>query len=255
MRSRDKLGLLLGLIAIIVIVFVIKGLPIAATSSPQNPSNPANVSQRLRVDTPDLMNDARQAVSIIHETQSVRPRPQDVDNVRNVVAVSPTGKTFYPNSIQSNRSKTGEYIVQSGDTLADIAKKFYGPDDGNKFKNIQKIYQANQNVLESPDRVIEGQKLVIPPLSSVAANKSKKSSKGFLARAFGFGNRVETLSRNSQSKNYRLYKIKKGDTLWKIAAKQLGDGTRFQEIINLNKKQFPNPDDLKVGVTIKLPKS
>ena len=49
------------------------------------------------------------------------------------------------------------YTVQSGDTLWKIAESVYG--DGSEYK---KIFEANQELLESPDRIFPGQKLTIP---------------------------------------------------------------------------------------------
>ena len=52
-------------------------------------------------------------------------------------------------------SKT--YTVQSGDTLSKIAKDFYG--NANEYN---KIFEANQDKLSSPDKIQVGQELVIP---------------------------------------------------------------------------------------------
>ncbi len=49
----------------------------------------------------------------------------------------------------------------------------------------------------------------------------------------------------------RLYKVKEGDSLWKVAADQLGSGSRYKEIIRLN-PGIP-VDDLKVGMELKIP--
>lgn len=38
----------------------------------------------------------------------------------------------------------------------------------------------------------------------------------------------------SQFKSYTTYTIQKGDTLWSIARRFLGGGTRYKEIVNLN---------------------
>lgn len=48
------------------------------------------------------------------------------------------------------------------------------------------------------------------------------------------------------------YTVREGDTLWAIAAAQLGDGTRWKEISTLNRLR--RPDDLTPGQKIKLPK-
>jgi LysM repeat protein len=49
------------------------------------------------------------------------------------------------------------YKVQAGDTLSKIAKEFYG--DANKY---QRIFEANRDKLESPDKIRPGQELTIP---------------------------------------------------------------------------------------------
>ena len=51
------------------------------------------------------------------------------------------------------------YTVQSGDTLWKIASEMYG--SGGKY---MKIFEANTNILENPDRIKPGQVLLIPDL-------------------------------------------------------------------------------------------
>lgn len=51
------------------------------------------------------------------------------------------------------------YTVQSGDTLWAIAAQMYG--SGSKYV---KIFEANTDILENPDKIRPGQKLVIPDL-------------------------------------------------------------------------------------------
>jgi nucleoid-associated protein YgaU len=53
----------------------------------------------------------------------------------------------------------GSYTVRSGDTLWSIAESVYG--DGSKFS---KIFDANTDQLEQPDRIFPGQELLIPGL-------------------------------------------------------------------------------------------
>lgn len=49
------------------------------------------------------------------------------------------------------------YIVEKGDTLQKISDKVYGT-----TRRWQEIYEANKDVLKSPDKIAPGQKLAIP---------------------------------------------------------------------------------------------
>ncbi len=52
---------------------------------------------------------------------------------------------------------TRTYTVQAGDTLSQISKRFYG--NANEY---MKIFEANRDRLQNPDRIQAGQQLVIP---------------------------------------------------------------------------------------------
>ncbi|MCE5341293.1 MAG: LysM peptidoglycan-binding domain-containing protein [Planctomycetaceae bacterium] len=52
--------------------------------------------------------------------------------------------------------------------------------------------------------------------------------------------------------NTRTYTIQSGDSLWSIAQKQLGNGSRFNEILKLNPK-LTAKSNLVVGSRLKLP--
>ena len=64
-------------------------------------------------------------------------------------------------NVESGSSSTAAkiYMVVAGDSLSKIAKREYG--DANEWK---RIFDANQDVLENPDKIYPGQKLKIPPL-------------------------------------------------------------------------------------------
>lgn len=56
----------------------------------------------------------------------------------------------------------------------------------------------------------------------------------------------------TESASAVLYTVKKGDTLWKIAQKELGDGSRYKEIKTLNGLKS---DTIRTGDKLKLPGS
>ena len=49
------------------------------------------------------------------------------------------------------------YVVESGDTLSGIAKRFYG-----NAMDYPKIFEANREVIKNPDLIFPGQKIRIP---------------------------------------------------------------------------------------------
>jgi nucleoid-associated protein YgaU len=147
-------------------------------------------------------------------------------------------------SVKPAKPKT--YVVQDGDRLSDIAKKFYGQVEGNRLVNINRIFEANRKVLKSVDDIYIGQKLVIPPLP--ASTQSGDNRNIFSGRLF---ERVSSIGGGSESA--RWYVVKDGDSLWDIAAEQLGQGTRYAEISKLNKDILTDEDSIKVGMRLRLP--
>ena len=69
----------------------------------------------------------------------------------------PTAPTA--NAVNTNVPLDGarEYTVEPGDTLSNIARKYYGTQ-----VKWEKIFHANQPVLKNPDYIYVGQKIIIP---------------------------------------------------------------------------------------------
>jgi len=81
-----------------------------------------------------------------------KPDFSDVVSGSSSTAASPTG-----GAAAGNAPTARMYIVQSGDSLSKIAKKFYG--NANTWK---KIFDANRDVVKNPDVIQPGWKLQIP---------------------------------------------------------------------------------------------
>ncbi len=53
--------------------------------------------------------------------------------------------------------KVEYYVIQSGDTLGGLAKKYYG-----NAREYPRIFEANREVIEDPNKIYVGQKIRIP---------------------------------------------------------------------------------------------
>jgi len=276
--TRDvKIGLLLGLAFIFMIAFVINGLPSFRGDS--------NELTKTMVDFPNKQPGigARER-EVIDWTDSIEKQPFRVDNplmddpVRfrtDLPQGPPTAKNTKPLGLQeSNIVKSVApgpinvettdvkpalpkiYVVADGDNLALIAKKFYGDEEGNKRANIMKIFEANRNLLESPDDIQVGQKLIIPALRSSAAAEDKSKS-GLASSIFekvkSIGREHLPLKKPNRAMQGKSYTVRDGDSLWRIAAEQLGDGSRYTEVAKLNADILSDEDSLTVGMSLKIP--
>jgi len=194
--------------------------------------------------------------------QSAAPKETVTNNTQTVqTAASDAVKALTEEKSAAAGAKT--YEVVEGDSLVTIAQKVYGPQVGSKYANIQGIYEANKNTMKSKDSLHIGQKLIIPRLSE---KEQALVNTGFFEKTSEMPKttpaetkKIETAGTNAkkneptaaETKAFREYVIKENDTLWKIAARYLGAGNRYEEIVQLNKTM--NPDKLVVGTKLKLP--
>jgi len=56
-----------------------------------------------------------------------------------------------------------------------------------------------------------------------------------------------------KEKHGKQYIVREGDNLWRIAEKQLGDGSRYEEICKLNANILKDEDSLIVGMLLIVP--
>lgn len=104
------------------------------------------------------------------------------------------------------------YIVVEGDTLWSIAKRY-----GTTYQKL-----ADYNGISNPNIIRVGQKIRIPVPDDVKEPAKKK----------------------------KTYKVVEGDTLWGIARKLLGSGTRYVEIKELNGL---TSNSIRVGQILEIP--
>ncbi len=131
-------------------------------------------------------------------------------------------------------TKAGVHIVKPGETLYQIAKKYYG-----RGEMWTVIARANKEL--HPGSLHAGAKLIIP-----AAGKAKEHFDGPATR-------TAELPKNVDKSKVKTYTIKSGDSFSTIAREHLGSSARWKEIYELNKAKIGKPENLKVGQTIYLP--
>lgn len=244
MTSDAKIGLLLGLVFIFIIAFIINGLPGFGNRESSNDltaemvnshNNSTGIASTQRRISREIIKPAVQPRIEPTQTQPQVARYQTALPKKQITVAA----QLRPIAQQRRRSPGPKsYIVCSGDTLASIAKKFYGSEQGNKHSSINKIFVANRSTLKYPGSIYVGQKIVIPSLTGTPARRS------ILETVKSIG------KRHLPAKKYT---VADGDSLWRIAQQQLGNGSRYTEIARLNSGLLSNSETLSVGMKIKLP--
>ena len=140
----------------------------------------------------------------------------------------------------------GTYTVAPGDTLSEIAQRELGT-----YKRWREIVDANPGL--DPAKISVGQVLRLPgataqiqqpaPEPRVAAPEPQRQVERPRSQP--------AAARPSAPATGNSVRVASGDSLWKIAARTLGDGERWREIAALNPGL--NPDKLFVGQEIVVP--
>lgn len=123
-----------------------------------------NIKQHLEVKTTGIKNitvDFDDGVATVcGDCDSQKTREMAIliaGNVKGVEKVVADGLTAPAPKPEEPVSKDEFYEIKSGDTLGKIAKQFYG--SAGKY---MRIFEANRDVIENPDRIYPGQKIRIP---------------------------------------------------------------------------------------------
>lgn len=170
MASDAKIGLLLGLVVIFLIAFVINGLPRFGDAKESNEL--AKIVDRSHPGIkPEIPPEVLPPERVPKRSGKETPPSDSEERVRDSFPGTPetNDRDFKPVKPTFARAY---YVVSDGDNLADIAKRFYGSEEGNRRVNVIRIFEANRKLLESPDKIYPGQKLIIPPLWASDSDKS-----------------------------------------------------------------------------------
>lgn len=135
-----------------------------------------------------------------------------------------------------------EYRAQAGDSVSKMARRFLGSDSK---VNRDLIINANAILRNNPNRIIVGRTYVIPVRQS--------AQPAGVASAPPAGSAGPALSAQAAAGAERIYVVKAGDNLWKIARDQCRSTAAIDEIRKLNRQVLKNGDNLQVGMKLRLP--
>jgi nucleoid-associated protein YgaU len=273
MTSDAKVGLLLGLVFIVIIAFLINGLPGLLS----------NGSSNAAVDTRvpgyqggfGLSERAEEAIDWVNgfDPSHLKPRDSEIDSPENndprfvdenpVAGGGGNGSSDKKTTVSTNKF----YVVKSGDSLGRIAIKVYGKEIGNKLETVDLIYQANSSILDSPDDISIDQKLIMPLLGGnkklpgkkgrATVRKTGSPNEDVLLKT-GFFERAgdafkDVFSKKNKSSSLSVYVVKDHENLWSISSKRLGKGSRCNEIQKLNIDILKGSIVIKAGMKLKIP--
>jgi nucleoid-associated protein YgaU len=149
-----------------------------------------------------------------------------------------------------------KYEAQPGDSVSRMASRLMG---GNTKANRDAILNANPALKENPDRVIVGRTYVIPAAPRAnppAAAPIVQAQEATIASAPLADTPVEQLvpiEPAGPSEPGTWYTVKADDSLWKIAAEQLGSGNEWTTLRDMNKDVLKGGDTVQPNMRLRLP--
>jgi nucleoid-associated protein YgaU len=278
MTTDAKVGLLLGLVFIVIIAFVINGLPSFHKNASSNDLTNNYVTQ-VGNQPIGLADGNRQGLDLMNDTNTAFPlitsgKQGSITQVNNVIETTlPINETAAAEAVDSEQtllaidqtkiqadaavaeaadseivpSGSAIYTVKKGDNLGQIAQNYYGTQGADR-ENVTKIAKANH--LKSEAQIYIGQKLIIPnPASLTETNPSMFEKVKSVTKTL---TNIDSKDSDSTSSGLRDYVVKSGDYPWKIAARELGSGTRYKEILKCN-PNITEKTKLSIGMHLKLP--
>lgn len=159
------------------------------------------------------------------------------------------------------------------DFAADIGKSVFGIGDADAAEKIKQDIEANNPGIENLEVemheetvcVLRGQcsdieakeKAILMAgnmkgVSAVLAGRLKVTEAGDSGTMEQIDELQDAAFEASTETEY--YTIESGDTLWGIAAKFLGNGSKYPEIFEANREVIEDPDKIFVGQKIRIPK-
>lgn len=278
MARETKLGLLVGLGVILLIGIIVsdhlsavnKDAADMTVFAPQvGDGIPGEPVQAPPVPTPETLalnpgtSGGTGAVSLMHPGGVAPAQPTVIQNPRPEMGPGITipGSTVTPaadvpsiviNTPGINTQASTEpkplamHTVVRGDSAYQIARRYYK--DGEKWRLI---LEANPSHMGKNGELQVGTQLRIPAVDAPAPVAPPVSNTTIGSIADSTPTRPTT--DNIGTPGVRVITVEAGQNLTEIAREHLNNGSRWPEILQANRDQLARPEDLKVGMKLRLP--
>lgn len=159
-------------------------------------------------------------------------------------------ESTHPKRARSSNSRKSRHTVRKGETLWSIASSRYGRATASL---LNAVFEANRSILDSPDQLMEGDVLELPELNGQAPSAESSEGNGDATKPKRSPRRKSDKRDASEARGWRWYQVADGDRYSTIAAHELGNSSHWPQLYELNTDIFPNPDQIRGGVRIRIP--
>lgn len=160
------------------------------------------------------------------------------------------------NAAIPNGARVREYKAQTGDSLGKIAARFFGRSTP---ATCDAIVALNPSLKKDRSRILVGATYLIPADAWAAVLQTAETSTAAGNTPDSIPSEVRTAVTETQKaiqaeSTTTLYTVKAGDSLWRIAEREVGASNAVAQIKRLNPDAFANGNDtVKIGMQLKLP--
>lgn len=142
--------------------------------------------------------------------------------------------------------KTWYVKVKKGDTLSQIARRYYGDP-----AMYQALIAANRDKVKNAQYIYPGQIIKVPSLKRVAS--AVRPPVATVSRTFRTSRPMSSREALSQIARVKTVVVQPGDTLSKIAERYIGDTDAYKTLYSINRSAISNPDLIYPGQRIRIP--
>jgi LysM repeat protein len=201
---------------------------------PETPDSPIAIGPAPQIDPTTQMPVMKPVTSKPAKPDLVAQHPDELTRVDGPGAANRTT----PPAIVPPKT----YVAQAGDSVNRIAAR--NMPGGNTKTNRDALIKANPTMQADGNPVVIGKTYIIPSAGAIAqiSDSAKRPA-------------VPTFVKPAPTPaNVTWYTVKENDNLWRIAASELGDGNRWQQIKDMNKDLLNGGETVKANQRIRLPR-